>query len=137
MSSKSISKSLAAIRQTSNSSRSHKHGRNTVSTQYLPIPSTKSQKVFTSGTSKERRRRYEKKKETKIFAFPSSPTTPVIAPPKGSSAEGELCVSTLCVTRYSSSNAMPPELSVKTETQKSLSPFSFRIFCVAPLMYRL
>ena len=63
-----------------------------------------------------------------------TPTIPVRAPPKGSRAEGELCVSTLQVTRCSSSKMMAPELSVKTETQMSSSPFASRTVLVAAWM---
>jgi len=60
---------------------------------------------------------------------------PVIAPPKGSRAEGLLCVSTLSVTMYLSSKIIPPELSLKTERQKSLEPRDFLISIVADLRY--
>src|SRR3989344_425467 len=66
-----------------------------------------------------------------------TPTIPVIAPPKGSNADGLLCVSTLSVKSHLSSKAIAPELSLKTETQKSLSPFALLIFSVAPLIYVL
>ncbi len=63
-----------------------------------------------------------------------TPTIPVIAPPYGSSAEGELWVSTLWVIRKFSSKTIPPELSENTETQKSFLPFFFLISFVAPLI---
>ena len=65
-----------------------------------------------------------------------TPTMPVIAPPKGSNAEGVLCVSTLWHTIQSLLNSIPPALSVKREIQK-LSFLSFIIFSVAPLIYFL
>jgi len=63
-----------------------------------------------------------------------TPTIPVIAPPNGSRAEGLLCVSALSVTTQLSSNIIPPELSLNTETQKSLSPLVLRISLVARWM---
>ena len=63
-----------------------------------------------------------------------TPPIPVIAPPKGSRADGLLWVSTLSVIKYSSSKIIAPELSVKTETQKSLLPLCFLILSVAPFI---
>ena len=72
------------------------------------------------------------KQKTSVFAIglaPSpvprmsllTPTIPVIAPPYGSSAEGELCVSAFMQTLQSSFHAMTPELSWKTERSQSTS----------------
>ena len=51
----------------------------------------------------------------------TTPPTPVLAPPKGSSAEGWLCVSTLKETSYSSSKSMMPALSTKAERTQGAS----------------
>src|SRR3989338_3057567 len=50
-----------------------------------------------------------------------TPPIPVLAPPKGSSAQGWLWVSTLKQTLYSSSNLIIPELSLNTDTHQGLS----------------
>ena len=50
-----------------------------------------------------------------------TPTMPVIAPPKGSRAEGELWVSAFMQRLQSSFQAMTPELSWKTLRSQSTS----------------
>ncbi|SCV65075.1 hypothetical protein ANAPH2_01150 [Anaplasma phagocytophilum] len=45
-----------------------------------------------------------------------TPSIPVSAPPKGSKAEGLLCVSTLSTTKKSSSNTIAPALSENVDT---------------------
>ena len=50
-----------------------------------------------------------------------TPTIPVIAPPYGSSADGELCVSAFIQTDQSSFQAITPELSWNTERSQSTS----------------
>jgi hypothetical protein len=49
----------------------------------------------------------------------TTPPTPVLAPPNGSSADGWLCVSTLKAKSYASSKAMMPALSTKAERSHS------------------
>ena len=51
----------------------------------------------------------------------TTPPTPVLAPPKGSSAEGWLCVSTLKARSLCSSKAMMPALSTKAERTQGLA----------------
>ena len=60
-----------------------------------------------------------------------TPTIPVIAPPYGSSADGELCVSAFIQMDQSSFQAMTPELSWKTERSQSTS---FAMSCVGFMM---
>ena len=54
-----------------------------------------------------------------------TPTIPVIAPPYGSNAEGELWVSAFMQTLHSSSHAITPELSWNTDNNQSTS------FCIS------
>src|SRR4030042_489892 len=63
-----------------------------------------------------------------------TPTIPVSAPPYGSKAEGELCVSTLKTKLASSLNLITPALSTNTERQKSFFPLDLRILAVEPLI---
>ena len=62
-----------------------------------------------------------------------TPTIPVMAPPYGSSADGELWVSALKQSRVSASNSITPELSWNTERRKP-SPGSTS--CVVARMQR-
>ncbi len=50
-----------------------------------------------------------------------TPTIPVNAPPKGSSAEGELWVSTFIAKRFSSSISMIPPPSINTDLSQGIS----------------
>ena len=52
-----------------------------------------------------------------------TPTIPVIAPPYGSNALGELCVSAFIHIDHSSSQAITPELSWNTDRSQSTSSF--------------
>jgi hypothetical protein len=54
------------------------------------------------------------------------PRMPVMAPPKGSSADGELCVSTLKTNRRSRSTRTTPALSLNTFTSQLLPAASRR-----------
>ncbi len=60
-----------------------------------------------------------------------TPTIPVIAPPYGSRADGELCVSAFMQIDQSSFQAMTPELSWKTESSQLTS---LAISCVGFMM---
>ena len=56
-----------------------------------------------------------------------TPTIPVIAPPNGSSAEGELWVSAFMQILHSSSHEITPELSWKTDSNQSTSSCISRV----------
>src|SRR5512137_2938837 len=56
-----------------------------------------------------------------------TPTIPVRAPPYGSRAEGELCVSTLNTRLKSSLNLIIPALSTNTDRHQSSLPMLFLI----------
>ena len=65
-----------------------------------------------------------------------TPTMPVMAPPYGSSAEGELWVSTFIQTLQSSSHAITPELSWKTDNNQSVFSCISKVGCMMWVLNR-